>query len=169
MAEIPNRVYRVFVPYDRLVGYNPQRLLSAPVRYTPEEFLLRIASAFGVSYEQMSGQQETSAAEVEARVEAYRADFKRKREQMELWDAAVLQKVMNDSVLNLFCGITTPKDKLRMWKWEIKQGTITKRAWRRLRGRVKAGKPISEPPAMWIDFDPPPRPMIDFTALYRKD
>ena len=75
---------------------------------------------------------------------------------------------MNNITFGL--AITDPRADLREWRYEMKRVTITKRAWCRPRGRVKADKPIPAPPLMWIDFEAPSRfPMIDFAALYRKD
>jgi hypothetical protein len=86
----------------------------------------------------------------------------------DLWDAATLQGIINNIAWGV--AINDPKYDLREWRYEMKMGRITKRAWRRLRGRVRAGKPIPVPPVLWIDFEAGPRvPMIDFAALYRKD
>ena len=116
-------------------------------QFDPDEFLIRIGAGYGLSYEQMTGQQDMTRAEVEARVEAYREDHKRIAN---FWNAR-LQPLITNSLLAFM--IADPRNDLRFWRSAVARGDVSKRAWRRYRGRVKAGKPIPPPPDLFIDFE----------------
>ncbi len=86
-----------------------------------------------------------------------------------LWDRTLLQSAVTNAAF--FIAISTPRDQLRLWRWEVGR-TITMRRFRRLRGRVEAGERIPEPPAMFINFDvPSTRNLSPFVnpLRYRKD
>lgn len=87
---------------------------------------------------------------------------------LEHWDAIAHDALVRSMAFAV--ALFNPKADLREWRREMKKGRLSKRAWRRLRGRVKAGKPIPTPPALWIDFEAgPTRPTIHFASIYRKD
>lgn len=116
-----------------------------------KDMLDRLGSMFGLPYAYFAGDATMTRAEAEQRVQAYRDRYS---DICRLWDETVLQAAVNNAAF--FVSIRSPRDTLRMWRWEVGK-TITMRQFRRLRGHVKAGKPIAEPPAMFITFDHPPR------------
>ncbi len=101
-----------------------------------------IGSAFGLPVEYFTGEKTSTEAEARERVAAYREKHSRIAE---LWDSVSLQAAVTNAMF--FVGISTPREQLRLWRWEVGR-TITMRQWRRLRGRVKAGKRIPEPPML---------------------
>lgn len=125
--------------------------MSAPIKLYDfqQDMMDRLASAFGVPFDQFTGKTSTSRAEAEALVATYREKHGRIAE---LWDRTVLQTAVNNAAF--FVSISLPKDVLRLWRWEVGR-TITMRQFRRLRGRVKAGKPIPDAPMLTINFDIP--------------
>ena len=107
--------------------------------------LAHVGSQFGLPFAVIAGHRHPTEVEAREQLRRYRERY------FDLWDKAVLQEAVNNALFAV-C-INNPRSDLRMWRWELKKGRITKRAWRRLRGRVKAGKSIPTPPAMWIDFE----------------
>lgn len=93
------------------------------------------------------------------------------QKRVEFFDPKVLKRTMD--VGAFFPPMNTPRSILRYWRSEVGD-TITMREFRRLRGRVKAGKPIPIPPTLIINFEKLPlhkKSLAPFVTplRYRKD
>lgn len=137
------------------------------MRSFSQELIDRMGSLYGLPVDYFTGHMTLTKAEAEERMAAYR---ERHGRIAELWDRTVLQTAVNNAAF--FVAISTPRDQLRLWRWEVGR-TITMRQFRRLRGRVKAGKRIPEAPVLTIRFDklPSGRRLAPFVSplRYRKD